>query len=159
MKQRRSSTRLTARSSAGNEQLPTEQEINVYGSLDEQSAVKNFLGKNLAQAEALFQQNSLRYGEDLMWMGPRAIRFYVRAYIQYLLSDEATTDPGAVSQFAALIQFWRESDPLLIPSLQPTLIAAIDRLLNREWPDEMTAGAYGNLPAKLRSLRDQLLQP
>ena len=52
--------------------LPTAEEINVFDSLDERCAVKNFLGKDLDQAQALFREISLYYQEDLMWMGPKA---------------------------------------------------------------------------------------
>ena len=52
--------------------LPTAEEINVFDSLDERCAVKNFLGKNQEQAHSLFRENFLRYQEDLMWMGPIA---------------------------------------------------------------------------------------
>ncbi len=61
--------------------LPTAAEINVYDSLDERYACKNFLGKNLGEAEELFRENALHYSEDLEWMGPVAFRYYIRAYI------------------------------------------------------------------------------
>jgi hypothetical protein len=53
--------------------LPTREEINVYNSLDEQWAVKMFLGKDLKEAEAMFREGFLSYQEDLMWMGPRVL--------------------------------------------------------------------------------------
>jgi hypothetical protein len=55
--------------------LPTAKEIDPYGGLDGQVACKNFLGKSLDEAEALFRENSLYYQEGLMWMGPVAFRF------------------------------------------------------------------------------------
>jgi len=55
--------------------LPTAEEINVFDSLDERCAVKNFLGKDLEQARSLYRENFLKRQEDLMWMGPIAFRF------------------------------------------------------------------------------------
>jgi hypothetical protein len=52
-----------------NTRLPSAEEINVFDSLDERSAVEHFLGKDLEQAEALFCEDLLCYWEDLMWMG------------------------------------------------------------------------------------------
>lgn len=40
---------------------PTEQEINVFDSLDERCAVRSFLGKDADQAQALFRENFGRY--------------------------------------------------------------------------------------------------
>jgi hypothetical protein len=62
---------------------PSREEINVYDSLDERSACRNFLGKTLDQAEALFRESSLYYQEGLMWMGPVAFRYYIQAAINY----------------------------------------------------------------------------
>jgi len=85
--------------------IPTHNDINVYNSLDEQSACDHFLGKNLDEAEALFRQNSLYYQEDLMWMGPVAFRFYVEAAIRYIQSEAAANDSDRVSCFAGLLEF------------------------------------------------------
>ena len=69
--------------------LPEAKDINVYDSLDERVACKNFLGKTLAEAEAMFRDSWDYYHEDLMWMGPRAFRYYVTAAIRYLHSDSS----------------------------------------------------------------------
>ncbi|HKQ39872.1 MAG TPA: hypothetical protein VJ063_17470 [Verrucomicrobiae bacterium] len=59
--------------------LPTKDEINPWpGDLDGKTAVRHFLGKSLDEAEALFQEASLVYQEDLMFMGASAFRFYVQ---------------------------------------------------------------------------------
>jgi hypothetical protein len=57
-------------------ELPTAKEIDPYNSLDGQAAAEHFSGKNLAEAEALFRENSPHYQEDLRWMGPVAFRFF-----------------------------------------------------------------------------------
>jgi hypothetical protein len=85
--------------------LPSADEINVFDSLDERSAVENFLGKSLAQARRLFCDDFLTYSEDLMWMGPEAFRFYVPAAIDYLRSTESDGDSVAASSFCGLIEF------------------------------------------------------
>jgi len=85
--------------------LPTREEINVYDSLDERTACEHFLGKNLAEAEALFRKNSFPYLEDLMFMGASAFRFYIQAAIRYLESDAAQNDYETVDYFAALLEY------------------------------------------------------
>ena len=91
--------------------LPTSEEINVFDSLDERCAVKNFLGKDLEQARSLFRENFLRYQEDLMFMGPIAFRFYVAAAISYLLGEESASDSDAASSFCGLIAFRLDYEP------------------------------------------------
>lgn len=59
--------------------LPTAEELNPYDDLDGRVACRHFLGKSLAEAEALFRENEIYYQEDLMWMGAKAFCFYVQA--------------------------------------------------------------------------------
>jgi hypothetical protein len=77
--------------------LPTVEEINpVPENLDGQNAVRNFLGKSLDEAEALFRESSITYQEDLMFMGPPAFRFYVLAAINYIPVTRADSKPVLV---------------------------------------------------------------
>jgi hypothetical protein len=96
--------------------LPNREEINVHDSLDERSACKNFLGKNLDEAEAMFRENFLHYQEDLMWMGPVAFQFYVLAAIRYIRGNKSKGDSDAISCFLGLLQFRLEWEP---ESLRP----------------------------------------
>jgi len=91
--------------------LPTREEINVYNSLDEQSACKNFFGKTLEEAEALFRENPLHYQEDLMWMGPVAFQFYVQALIRYIKSSESQNDSDLINCFVGLLESRLEPEP------------------------------------------------
>lgn len=70
--------------------IPTREEINIYGSPEEEWACKNFLGKDLDEAERLFANSSCY--EDLTWMGPVAFRFYVQAADRYLRSEASAGD-------------------------------------------------------------------
>lgn len=85
--------------------LPTRDDINVFDTLDERSACEHFLGKNLEEAEALFRSGFGHYCEDLMWMGPRAFRYYVQAAIRYLRSEHALGDSDAAASFATTLEF------------------------------------------------------
>ncbi len=98
------------------ETVPTRAEIDVYGSLDGRSACEHFLGKSLEEAEGLFRENTLYYQEDLMWMGPTAFRFYVRAAVAYVQSEHATGDSDSISSLGGTLSFWCEHSPAeLIP--------------------------------------------
>lgn len=85
--------------------LPTAAEINIHDDFDEQWAVKNFLGRSLEEAQDLFAENFLFYSEDLMWMGPVAFCYYVRAAIAFLLSPSAKGHADSVGTFCMILEF------------------------------------------------------
>jgi len=57
--------------------------------LDEECAYENFHGKTVGEAVRLFEENSIRYQEDLMYMPRRVFGYYLPACIVGL--DEAST--------------------------------------------------------------------
>lgn len=85
--------------------LPTESDINIFDSLDGRHAVAQFLGKYLSEAQQMFCDNFLSYSEDLLFMGPRAMRFYLQAALGYLLSQDANNDSDAASSFCGVLEF------------------------------------------------------
>lgn len=87
--------------------LPTKEEINpIPECLDGQSAVTDFLGKTLEDAEEMFRHNSGHCWETLNYLGPVAFRFYVPAAIKFLHDDLPNTDPPNFSWFAHVIDMW-----------------------------------------------------
>lgn len=88
-----------------NQTIPRSEDIDVYHSLDEGGACKRFLGKTLAEAEALFRDNSIYYQEDLLWMGPVAFRFYIHAAINYVHSEHADGDSDLISCLASIFRY------------------------------------------------------
>ncbi len=139
---------------------PTADEINVFDSLDERCAVKNFLGKDLEQARSLFAENFLRYQEDLMWMGPKAFAFYVPAAINYLLSEGADNATDAVSSFLSLIEFRLEYEPTEIARVGPIIREGILRMLEDferyGFGGEVYGDAYGDVAGRYRILLSRL---
>ena len=132
--------------------LPTAEEINVFDSLDEQDAVKHFLGKDLEQAEALFHENFLCYQEDLMWMGPKAFAFYVTAAIRYLLSAKSDGDSDAANTFCGLVEFRLDYEPAAIGPVRPILHACILGMLQDFDRYGCDGAIYGDLTARYRAL-------
>ena len=140
--------------------LPTSDEINVFDSLDERCAVKNFLGKDLEQARSLFAENFLRYQEDLMWMGPKAFAFYVPAAINYLLSEEADNAADAVSSFLSLIEFRLEYEPTEIaivgPIIREGILTMLEDFERYGLGGEVYGDAYGDVAGRYRVLLSRL---
>jgi hypothetical protein len=144
-------------SGSGNEmRLPTVNEINVFGTLDEMSAAEHFLGKTCEEAEALFRENSLAYLEDLLWMGPQAFCFYAPAAVTYLRSSAAAGSPDDINSFIGIVEFrLQEQRSQIAPSL-PSLRAAARYVLDH-WEDfEVDPAIYGNLRERYGVVARQL---
>jgi hypothetical protein len=136
--------------------IPTERDINVFDSLDEIHAVKHFLGKNLEEAEKLFQANFLSYQEDLMWMGPVAFAYYIIAAMNYLKSPISSDNSDAVNCFGSLIEFkltYEESS--LIP-VASAIIETIHLMIADFQRFEIEIWIYGDLKAKLITLSGEI---
>lgn len=139
--------------------LPTASEINpIPDFLDGQCAVKHFLGKSLEEAEALFRENALYYQEDLMFMGAKAFRFYVHAYIGYIRSEAAQDDSDAVNCFVGLLQFWLEFEPEELAAVAKDLSAACEYIAEHHDRYGLMPNAYGDLRNRLETLHQSFQQ-
>ena len=139
--------------------LPTAGDINIYNSLDEQWAVKRFLGKTLKEAEALFKQNSSSACEDLLWMGPKAFCFYVQAAISYIQSADAEGDKSMACSFQHPVEHHWEYDREAVASVLPAICDALQYVIDN-WAkfddDEWGIGVYRNVPKHCRQLLQKL---
>lgn len=126
--------------------------------LDERTAAENFLGKTREEAERMFCESAIHYGEDLMWMGSEAFRYYFPAFEAYVKSPASTGDWSAVTQLlitmdhrikicgeqdllnefrevvpyclANLSKFDLESDPALLDFDEPVIKARLEEYDN-----------------------------
>ena len=135
-------------------QPPTRDEINVYDSLDERSAVEHFLGKNIEEAETLFRENSCYYTEDLMWMGPVAFRYYINAAIQYVRSDAAARDATMVSGLAIALEFRLEYEPHELAPISVPLAEICAYVVDHASKFDLSTYEE-DLPARFVALRDR----
>jgi hypothetical protein len=85
--------------------IPTEAEwrSEPWG-IDTPCAYRDFFGKTLAQAFDLFVKNALYYQEDIMFMPLACFRYYLHAYIDYLLSDKSVGDSDGASAFFGIVE-------------------------------------------------------
>jgi hypothetical protein len=72
--------------------------------IDTPCAYEHFSGKTLDEAFDLFVKDSLYYQEDIMFMPVLCFRYYVHAYMNYLLSDKSGGDCDGASCFFGLIE-------------------------------------------------------
>lgn len=134
--------------------LPTASEINpIPEFLDGQCAVKHFLGKSLEEAEALFRENALYYQEDLMFMGAKAFRFYVHAYIGDIRSEAAGRNSSAIHGLIALIEYRLEDEPQELAAVAKDLCAACEFIVEHYDTYDLIPEVYGDLRPRLDVLR------
>lgn len=133
--------------------LPTEKEINVYDSPDEILASRNFLNKTLADAEEMFKQDSARFQEDLMWMGPVAFSFYLRAVLNYLRDDSSPANDEFIYALYGILAF-RSDEPEFRLALE-TARSVVEYILDHFEKFDVDPGIYGDLERKYRQLRDR----
>jgi len=118
--------------------IPSKKDINVYDSPDEKSAVENFFGKDLIEAESLFKENFLKYQEDLMWMGCKGFEYYIIAAINYLKSSKLENDDeGDLELFCKLINYRIESEDKFKESAKRVLEEPIKDFLKQEISEKM----------------------
>lgn len=138
--------------------IPIESQINVFDSLDERWAVKNFLGKSLDEAEALFRENFIHYQEALMWMGPVAFAFYAKAAMQYLLSAQSTGNSDAASSFGVLIQFRLDHELEALIPVKTDLCEFIRNLLPEISRFDCDPTVYGDVAGKYKLILEKLAE-
>lgn len=131
--------------------LPTAADINVYNSLDETSACEHFLNKSLDQAEALFREDSAYYQEDLMWMGPKAFRYYLPAATNYLRSDDAIGDDHFIDSLYEIVMFRLDLEGFS-DAIDP-VEEMIEYILDNYEKFNVATETYGDLREKYKQLR------
>lgn len=104
--------------------LPTPDDFEVDGCLDAQDALTNFEGKSLDEAAAMFLASWNEHATDLMFMGPRAFAYYVRAAAQAIESGKAFGDAGeAIDALEGVLVFKLQHHDWSAPPLSSTVPA------------------------------------
>lgn len=124
--------------------------------LDVGQAYRHFSGKDMEAAIQLFVEDALTYQEDIMFMPVACFRYYVHAYISYLLSPKSQGNSDGASCFFGLVRVRmddiRNSDPDLVERVKEVLVRLRD---NQKWykaPKEI----YGSFQSKAESLLKKL---
>ena len=135
-------------------QIPNEQDwANPYDDATIRWAKKHFFGKTVEEAKELFVENSLCYQEAIMFMPSGAFRYYVHAYMNYLLSDQSKDDCDGASCFLGLIKHKMEYDQNdLRGAVWERVTETIEHIRNNSEWFAWTDSIYGNLEEKTTRL-------
>lgn len=111
--------------------------------LDIPYAYKHFAGKSFDDAVKLFEENSLRYQEDVMFMPRACFPFYARAYMAYLKSDSSKEDSDGAGCFFGLAEV-RAEEIKSDPSLLSDFAHCLDHLAERQDFYKADVDIYGS---------------
>jgi hypothetical protein len=133
---------------------PEKKDINIHNSLDEIAASDHFGGLDLVEAEELFVKDSITYQWDLLWMGPIAFNYYIKAAINYLKRDESSGDVDFIDALYQILdtRLKREIQELS----RPDLIDLVDYIINTYQKFEVNEEIYGNLKEKFTAVKKVL---
>ncbi|AMV37103.1 hypothetical protein [Planctomyces sp. SH-PL62] len=120
--------------------------------LDTEWAYKNFQGKSYDEAVRLFEENALRYQEDVMFMPSRVFGFYLKAYMGYLTSDASRGDSDAASCFLSLMDYKSEHEPDEIRPLWPEIEPVLRRLVEHQDDYDADWLIYEDFRARVRPI-------
>ena len=131
---------------------PDVKDINVYNTLDEQSAVDSFLGLTVSEAEALFEEeDALNLMEHLYWMGPVAFCYYVAAAINYIKCS-GSVDDSEISSFLSMLGFRLEYERQAIAPVLPQLRAAVQYVIENWSKFDVDPEFYGDLRSQYNEM-------
>jgi hypothetical protein len=134
-------------------QIPTEDDwANPNGDLDIQWARKHFFEKTIEDAEKLFVKNALYYQEAIMFMPSIPFRYYIHAYMNYLLGKQSQWDTDGASCFLYLVGFKIKFDQDILRTVWLRVKETIEHIRkNPDWFDWNEA-IYGNLDERTAQL-------
>jgi hypothetical protein len=137
--------------------IPDEEDWrNDYGDLDVAGARRNFFGINLEQAEQLFRNNALCYQEDIVFMPFTCFRYYIEAYVSYLLSDASKGDSDGASCFFGLIECRKEDIILLSTETKCRIRRVLDRLATGQEYFDAPIDIYKSFPKRAEKALNQI---
>ena len=123
------------------------------GDLDAAWAFDTFSGKTFQEARALFAEHALYYQENLLSMPPVPFRFYLRAFIDYVDSDDASGDSdGAASFLALVIEALERHRAVLDRASEDLLIATARRIASRQDFYNADVSIYGDFRDQFRRI-------
>ncbi|MEM1221334.1 MAG: hypothetical protein AAGH40_01115 [Verrucomicrobiota bacterium] len=123
--------------------------------LDIPYAYKHFFGKSIEEGEKLFEENSLYYQEDMMFMPLSCFNFYIHSYISYLLSERSRGDSDGASAFFGLFDA-RKKDFLSSQEVRGRTAELMEHMRTRQQYYDASIKIYGRFSKKADKVLSEL---
>jgi hypothetical protein len=124
--------------------------------LDATYAHELLFGKSIAEVQELFGDvRSIERADELLFMPQRAFQYYVFAFAEFVLSEQARGDPDSASPFLRLLISREERDPGSVADIYPHLLPAVEYAASHQQQYGADPNIYGDfeeLAAQLKTL-------
>lgn len=154
--------RRSSKKNKHDSEIPRREDINpTPGNLDEESAVKDLLGKSLAELTVEFttdEQAAFQMQEHFMFMGPKAFQYYFPAYLAYFESDLSNGYSDTVNCVIGFLRFRLETEPETLHTIRPIVLATVRCCLAKYDKFHINTLIYGDLKQQLCSLEQKMLE-
>jgi hypothetical protein len=124
--------------------------------LDVKYAHKLLFGKSIAEVQGLFGGvRSIERADELLFMPRRAFQYYVFAFAEFVLSEQARGDSDSASPFLRLLVSREGRDPGSVAQIYPPLRQAVEYVASHQELYDADPNIYGDfkdLAAQLKSL-------
>ncbi|MGK2925589.1 MAG: hypothetical protein ACSLE2_08200 [Lysobacterales bacterium] len=123
--------------------------------LDADWAYKTFFGKSFDEAVAMFQENALRYQEDLQSMPAAAFNFYAPGLVKYIISPQAAGDSDGASSFLHMVAWMiKTQQKIILPETERLLLGAAEQVSRNQTFYEADTDIYGEFPEVYAEIKD-----
>ena len=124
--------------------------------LDVRYAHKLFFGKSIAEIQHYFGGvRSIERADELLFMPRQAFQYYVFAFANFVISEQANGDPDSASPFLRLLVAQEERDPGSVGQIYPELLPTIEHVASNQRSYDADPNIYGRfqeLAQKLEGL-------
>ncbi len=112
--------------------------------MDEGCAIRDFNGKSFEQAVTMFKNSALTYSEDLMYMTPIPLNFYMSAYEHYLESYDSRGDCDGAACYLSLILHLTKFQWNTISARWKFIIITVNHIANNQKHYDADVDIYGD---------------
>jgi hypothetical protein len=124
--------------------------------LDVKYAHKLMFGKTTSEIQGLFGGvRSIERADELLFMPRRAFQYYVFAFAEFVISDQAVGDSDSASPFLLLLINREKRDPGSVSQIYEELIPVVEHVASSQShynADENIYGNFSELADQLKSL-------
>jgi hypothetical protein len=134
--------------------VPDERDWQGYESdLDVRYLHKLVFGKPIAEVIHLFRGNSIERMDELLFAPRRVFQYYVHAFGQYVMSEEAAGESDAASPFLALLEEREKRDPDSVREIFASLEPYVDFIGAGQEYFDAPEDIYGNFRERAQGIR------
>ncbi len=116
--------------------------------LDVTYAYNLMFGKSIDEVLPHFRRNPIERADELLFMPAPAFRYYVFAFVKYVMSADAAGDSDVASSFLSLIFARINRDPVSVLEIMDDLTSCLDYIAENQLFFEASVDIYGDFQVR-----------